>query len=245
MRYIAYILLLSFLLLPACEAPTERLANYEIHGIDISHYQGKIDWQKIAAQDIHFAYIKATEGEWLQDSMFCRNWKAAKAAGIKRGAYHFYRPNVAVRKQIANFAELVELEQGDLPPVLDIEVLDGVETPELITNLIYWLHIMEVHYGMKPIIYTNVKFYNKHLAGQLSSYPTWIARYNDKEPQLASGTDWNFWQYGNRGRLEGIQGDVDLNVFSGTPKDLEELGRTSSVVYSEWLVEGEEHLAIF
>lgn len=239
MRQLLFIALLLLVFIFACDRPTERLTSYEVHGIDVSHYQGTINWPQIAAQDIQFAYIKATEGEWLQDSMFCRNWKASKAAGIRRGAYHFYRPSVDVRKQIANFVELVELEQGDLPPVLDIEVLDGITTEELIPNLKYWLNIMEVEYGMRPVLYTNVKFYNKHLAGQFDEYPTWIARYNDEAPQLASRNTWQFWQYGSRGRLDGIQGDVDFNVFDGTPKDLERLCHTGVIVYSEWLIEVE------
>lgn len=234
MRIAPATLSLFVLLLAACNAPTARLDTYEVHGIDVSHYQGRIDWTQIAAQDIHFAYIKASEGEWLQDSMFCTNWEAAKLVGIKRGAYHFYRPNVDVRKQISNFIGAVEMEYGDLPPVLDIEVLDGVATPDLLPNLTYWLNIMELHYGMKPVIYTNLKFYNKHLAGSFAEYPTWIARYNDKEPRLACGTAWQFWQYGNRGRLQGIEGDVDFNIFVGTRQELDELGHVAAVVFSDW-----------
>ena len=110
-----------------------------------------------------------------------------------------------------------------MPPVLDVEVLDGVSKTILINGIRTWLYQIEIRYNVKPIIYTNLKFYNKILAGHFNDYPVWIARYSFREPILASGRDWHFWQYGNRGRIKGVFGNVDFNVFNGTELDLERL----------------------
>lgn len=207
----------------ACKHQTVRLEGYEIHGIDVSHYQSKIDWRRIAQQDIHFAFVKATEGVSIVDSLFCENWQAITDAGLKRGAYHFFHPTVSGEEQAQQFIDLVEMEYGDLPPVLDVEVLGNVSKVQLITEMRDWIFLVEIHYNIKPIIYTNLKFYNKYLAGHFEDYPLWIARYNTRKPRLASGRNWQFWQYGNQGRIDGIYGNVDFNVFSGTHNDLEDM----------------------
>lgn len=213
------------LLLAGCELPTARMSGYAVHGIDVSHYQSRIDWPEVAAQDIHFAFIKASEGMSLADSLFLTNWEAAKAAGIKRGAYHFFRPGTPVYEQLANFKMAVKLEIGDLPPVLDVEVFDEESMPKvkLISEVLTWLYLAEIHYGVKPILYTNLKFYNKYLAGHFDEYPLWVARYSSRVPSLACGRDWQFWQYGNRGELDGIRGPVDFNIFKGSIRELDSM----------------------
>ena len=200
------------------------MERFEVHGIDVSRYQSDIDWKRVASQNISFAFVKASEGETISDNFFCKNWKEMKDAGIRRGAYHFFRPTTSVLTQAQNFMDNVILEKGDLPPVLDIEVLDGVSSEELVKRLAVWLEIIELEYQIRPIIYTNLKFYNKHLADHFSDYPVWIARYNRFfEPMLTNNENWQFWQYGNRGRLEGIQGDVDFNVFHGSQEELDSI----------------------
>ena len=211
------------IMLWACDQHTIRRYDYAVHGIDISHYQSYINWDTVAAQDIHFAFVKATEGLSMSDTMFCYNWAEMKRVGIKRGAYHFYRPTIPAQEQADNFTRLVEMEYGDLPPVLDVEVLDGVSKTILINGIRTWLYQVEIRYNVKPIVYTNLKFYNRILAGHFDDYPIWIARYSFREPTLACGRDWHFWQYGNQGRIKGIYGDVDFNVFNGTELDLERL----------------------
>jgi lysozyme len=215
------------LFLWGCEQHTLRRADYQVHGIDVSHYQSVIHWDTVAAQRIHFAFVKATEGATMNDSMFCYNWAEMKRTGIKRGAYHFYRPKTSALAQADNFSRLVEMEQGDLPPVLDVEVLDGVSKTILINGIRTWLYQIEIRYNVKPIIYTSLKFYNKVLAGHFDEYPIWIARYNFREPTLACGRTWHFWQYGNQGRIKGIRGNVDFNVFNGSLSDLELLCLTA------------------
>ncbi len=211
-----------FFLLFACNEQTVRKQGFEVHGIDVSHYQKHIDWPAIAAQDIQFAFVKASEGETMQDSIFCKNWFEMDEAGIKRGAYHFFRPTISAETQAWNFLGTVSLENGDLAPVLDVEVMDGVDAETLRKGVKTWLQVVENFYKIKPIIYSNQKFYNKYLAGHFTSYPIWVARYSSwRKPVLATGHNWHFWQYGNRGRLQGIDGDVDFNVFYGSREELE------------------------
>ncbi len=232
MRYL--ILMLFFLqILSSCSPLTERIKDYDVHGIDISHHQSAINWDTVAAQDIAFAFVKATEGESHGDSLYCHNWAAMKRIGIKRGAYHFYRPSKPAELQARNFIELVKMEYGDLPPVLDVEVLDGIPKYSLINGIRTWLFTVEIHYNIKPIIYTNIKFYNKYLAGHFNDFPVWIARYNSKPPRLADNKKWYFWQYGNQGRLNGISGNVDFNVFNGSLTELEELCLAPKAVLSD------------
>ncbi|HFC00157.1 MAG TPA: glycoside hydrolase family 25 protein [Phaeodactylibacter sp.] len=222
MRIVIFVFISFFL--ASCNQPTQRRTDYEIQGIDVSRYQSHIDWKKVANQDITFAFVKASEGETISDNFFCQNWKEMKDAGIRRGAYHFFRPKTAVLTQVRNFMDNVFLEKGDLPPVLDVEVLDGVSSEDLVIRIKTWLEIIENEYNIRPIIYTNLKFYNTHLAETFAEYPVWIARYNHYfEPQLANDKKWMFWQYGNRGRIDGINGDVDFNVFHGTMEDFEKL----------------------
>ena len=221
MRSLSAILLTTLLMLSSCGGVTERKEGFEVHGIDVSRYQSDIDWTKVAEQDISFAFVKASEGETISDQFFCKNWDEMKEAGIRRGAYHFFRPKTSVLTQAQKFLDNVILEEGDLPPVLDVEVMDNVSEIALISRMRTWLEIVEFELQIRPIIYTNLKFYNKYLADHFPEYPVWIARYNDYfEPMLTNGLDWSFWQYGNKGRLEGIEGFVDFNVFKGTERDL-------------------------
>ncbi len=218
----------------SCNQPTQRMKNFEVHGIDVSHHQSNIDWDTVAAQDIHFAFAKATEGETHNDSLFCYNWEEMKRVGIKRGAYHFFRPMLSAYNQVENFTDWVELEIGDLPPVLDVEVLDGLSKIELINKVRAWLFLMEIKCNIKPIIYTNQKFYNKYLAGYFGDYPIWIARYSSwRKPHLRKPPEWTFWQYGDKGQLKGVDGPVDFNVFRGNVFELNEMCLAERMVLSQ------------
>ena len=218
------ILLGISILLLACNEQTLRKKGFAVHGIDVSHYQKHIDWRLVASQDIRFAFIKATEGETFQDTLFCNNWEEIKQAGIKRGAYHFFRPKVPAETQARNFIHWVDMENGDLPPVLDVEVTDLV-SPEILRQGVYtWLKLVEAATGIKPILYSNQKFFNKYLAGYFPEHIVWIARYSSwRDPCLRKNQDWGFWQYGNRGKIAGIGNHVDFNVFSGNFGELEKL----------------------
>ncbi|MEM1215111.1 MAG: GH25 family lysozyme [Bacteroidota bacterium] len=214
---------LLFSLLFACQSDTVRRHDFLIQGIDVSRYQAEVNWDTIAAQGMHFAFVKATEGATHADQYFEQNWQALREAGLRRGAYHFYRPRTSPVAQADFFVSKISLVEGDLPPVLDVEVLDGIHPTTLVTNVKTWLRLIERRYGVQPIVYTNLSFYNKHLAGHLEDYPLWIARYGREKPVLACGRDWQFWQYGSRGLLGGIAGYVDFNVFAGGWEDLDRM----------------------
>ena len=202
--------------------------GFEVHGIDVSRYQDNIDWEKVKAMQsdgvtLDFAIIKATEGASLVDPKFRRNWLLAKENGIIRGAYHFYRPGRDPVLQAENFLAIVKTETGDLPPVLDIEVEDSVRKPELVREIQTWLTIVESRLKVKPVIYTNANFYQRNLAGLFDNYPLWVAHY------FALGTGprverkWHLWQHSEKGRVNGIAGFVDFNVFAGSKKDFDSL----------------------
>ncbi|MEM1325919.1 MAG: GH25 family lysozyme [Bacteroidota bacterium] len=220
-----YVLLIVSCLLCciACVDDSPQLrSNYPVQGIDVSHYQSQIDWDEVAKNKLYYAYVKSTEGKDYIDSMFTYNWLNSRRVGLKRGAYHFYRPRSSALAQANHFIQQVELLPGDLPPVVDVEVLDGVDAAELIVGLRMYLKHIELHYSVKPVIYTYQKFYNRYLAGQFSEYPIWIARYHSRQPKLANKDKWVFWQYAQRGIMPGIEGAVDLNVFHGSHTELEQ-----------------------
>ncbi len=220
MKQVGRLLFLMMILLGACRQPTERLEGYEIHGLDVSHYQEVIDWDAVMMQDIDFVFIKATEGQSMKDHRFKRNWKVLGEKNVRRGAYHFFRPTISAAAQAENYIEFVPLCVGDLAPVLDVEVLDKTNPKTLRKGMKTWLNKVEAAYHIRPIIYTNLNFYEDYLKGHLDDYPLWIARYNNRPPSLSDQQKWHFWQYGNRGQLLGIEGHVDFNVFYGDSTDL-------------------------
>ncbi len=191
--------------------------DYSIHGIDVSHHQQTIDWQKVTQEKIDFAFIKATEGTDHQDTLFSKHWKELQNSKITRGAYHFFSPFSSAKGQAQNFISTVKLKEGDLPPVLDVEIEGKLDEASLRKSVFEWLQIIEVHYKVKPILYTNQKFYMRFFTGgKFDKYPLWIARYRSKTPPfIPFGQKWTFWQYGACGHLNGINGCVDFNVFHG------------------------------
>ena len=201
--------------------------SYEIHGIDVSWYQNYIDWPSVQSMEVKdvkigFAFIKATEGVANVDKQFRRNWKKAKEAGISRGAYHFFLANKSGKVQAKNFIASVQLEPGDLPPVLDIEQLYGTSVAKMRKEAHDWLNEVEAHYKMKPIIYTYVNFYSNYMDGEFDNYPLWAAHYLEKDkPRI--NRPWLFWQHNERGRVNGIVTRVDFNVFNGDSTDFENL----------------------
>ncbi|MFD0940872.1 glycoside hydrolase family 25 protein [Pedobacter boryungensis] len=193
--------------------------NYSVHGIDVSYYQGKIDWQKVKAMkedDVHvtFAFIKATEGLLNVDPYFLRNWREAPKAGIKVGAYHFFRPKRSGLWQANFFLQTATFEKGDLPPVVDIESLDGVSPENMRKQLNTFIIQIEEKTKVKPIIYSGLKFYQDNLQGYYNDYPFWVAHYHQPKLKLANKT-WKFWQHSDKARINGINHVVDFNAFNG------------------------------
>ncbi len=223
MNYFYMILICVVLSGSACENETQFLAGYEVYGVDISRHQAKINWDTVAKKGITFAFVKATEGKDLADKYYSDNWVQMKRVGIKRGAYLYFHASIPALDQFNNFKRTVQLEFGDLPPVIDVENDEDVEREELRKSLKSMIYLLHLQYNIKPIIYTHYKFYNKFIAGAFDDSPIWIARYGSNRPKLAAGTDWYFWQYGNRGKIAGIDGYVDFNVFRGSREDLDKI----------------------
>ncbi|QJB40916.1 glycoside hydrolase family 25 protein [Chitinophaga oryzae] len=193
--------------------------NYKIHGIDVSKFQKDINWQAVKQMQvdkirISFAFIKATEGITRQDATFRQNWERAGRAGLVRGAYHFFYSTRDPLKQAINFRNVADLQPGDLPPVLDIETSNNQPAAVIRSTAKIWLEEMEKAYKVKPIIYTNIHFYETYLGSEFDDYPLWIAHYYQKE-RPASKRAWLFWQHSDIGRVNGIRTTVDFNVFRG------------------------------
>ena len=200
--------------------------GYQVHGIDISHYQGEIDWNMLkqtrsARFPVRFIFMKSTEGGDYSDKTFQANFDSARAHGFIRGAYHFYNPKTDPVKQADFFIHTVNLEKGDLPPVLDIEK-KGKDTKKLQNDLKVWLRKVEAYYGVKPIIYASYKFKTKYLTDSVfNAYPYWIAHYYVDSVRYEG--DWKFWQHTDVGTLPGISEQVDLNIYNGSMNSLDSL----------------------
>jgi len=200
--------------------------GYALHGIDVSRYQLKIDWSKVreahqGKNHIHFAFIKATQGINRTDSLFMYNWKSAHQYGIVRGAYHYFEPHADPALQAQKFIRTVKLLPGDLPPVLDVEERGTLNRKILQLKIKTWMDIVEAYYGVKPILYTSVRFYQDILENKFPEHPLWIAHYY--KYQLPDELEWHFWQHSDKGRIKGIHGKVDFNVFKGTYEDFSAL----------------------
>ncbi len=193
--------------------------DFQIHGIDVSHHQDVIRWDAVKSMEvggvqIGFVFIKATEGYANRDGQFLRNWRKSGDAGLARGAYHYFLPNKNGKLQAGNFISTVTIEKGDLPPVVDIEDMYGQDPVHIRKRLKEWLETVEAHYGVKPIIYTNVDYYMNVLGGDFDDYPLWVAHYiKMNRPRISR--EWLFWQHNESGRVNGITQPVDFDVFSG------------------------------
>ncbi|MEG5058340.1 GH25 family lysozyme [Microcoleus sp. A2-C5] len=186
-----------------------------IRGIDVSDYQPNVNWQAVAKGGILFAFVKSTEGATLVSQTFARNWAGMKAAGIQRGAYHFFRPTSSVQGQIDLFLKTVKLAAGDLPAVLDLETTGGLNADELCDRATIWLEAVEKATLMRPIIYTYPGFWDNLGTQRLADYPLWIAHYTSaEEPWVPGGwKTWTFWQYSDTSTVSGVSGNVDANIF--------------------------------
>ncbi|MDD2634078.1 MAG: glycoside hydrolase family 25 protein [Bacteroidales bacterium] len=211
----------------AYEVFRKELSDYSVFGIDVSHYQTNINWEKLLkTHKIDFVIVRATMGHNKTDSKFLKNWKALNNAKIIKGAYHYYRPDENSTVQAKNYIKNVELKAGDLPPVLDIEKYSRVQSiNSLKAGLLNWLEIVEKQYGVTPILYTYHNFYVSTIKKdkRFDKYPVWIAWYNVKQNPNSVLSDWVFWQFTDKGILEGIEGDVDINVFNGKIHEIEVL----------------------
>ncbi|HEY9733298.1 MAG TPA: GH25 family lysozyme [Drouetiella sp.] len=226
---------------------TKNLTANRLFGIDVSHHNGTIDWNKVKAAGVNFVFIKASEGLTLGDDQYATNIAKARALGIPAGAYHFFIPTSSVSQQVTNFCNQVgRLQPGDLPPVLDVEVPSRwVTAPEeaaqmhtawlamtvdrRVAKVIEWMDGVEKQLGVTPILYASSNFVRDTLGGspKLKKYRLWVANYKVSVPTIpAPFTDWAFWQDSETGTVSGITGNVDTDWFNGTAAQLNALKKT-------------------
>lgn len=200
--------------------------TYPVRGIDVSHHQDVIDWHVLARTNLDFVIMKATEGGDFKDRKFQENWEAAREIGITRGAYHFFTFCRSGRDQALNFMETVPFEENMLPPVIDLEFSGNCSArppkEEVLKEVSIFAELVKRNYDRQPILYVNYDSYKAFVQGEDLPYYIWISDYL-KSPSIDPMHQWTFWQYTDRGRLHGIHGFVDLNVFNGTREYFKEL----------------------
>lgn len=207
----------------ATQASATTTPHAPLNGLDVSHYQGKVSWDKVADDGVHFSYAKATEGGSNVDIMFEANWKALKPSSIAHGAYQFYHFETDPTRQYDLFTKVVPPQSKMLPPAIDVEKLNkgAPGRADRVATLHKFLEKIEAAYGVKPIIYCSHSFWDSNLDDSFGDYPLWIAQYGVHNPRLPKGwTKWLFWQHTQSGTATGIQGDVDLDDFQGRAEDL-------------------------
>lgn len=214
------IALIAMLAPTAAEAQVQNVECEDtcshIHGIDISHYQGKVFWEIIGENTrMAYVYIKATEGGNKIDDKYEQNLKLANTYGLKVGSYHFYRPKTPQLEQLHNFTTQCLRSEQDLIPMIDIETNAGLPDSVFCDSLFTFLRLVEKHYKQKPLIYTGANFYDRHLLGKLNDYKIMIAQYTEREPRLKDDRDITMWQYTGKGHINGIKGFVDKSRFMG------------------------------
>lgn len=201
--------------------------GYDVQGVDVSHYQGEIDWKVLQQSGIDFAFIKATEGSSYIDEKFKDNWQAAAQTEMSIGAYHFFSFDSPGKEQAKLYIDTVGELSGKLVPVIDVEYYGDKEAKppkkeKVVDSLQEMLLLLEQHYQVKPIIYTTYKVYKKYIIDEFNGYPLWIRNvyYN---PNIDIGNKWIFWQYSDTSIINGYKGQekyIDRNVFNGSINEL-------------------------
>lgn len=199
--------------------------RHAVHGVDVSRWQGDIDWVKLRTQGANFAFIKATDGGDHLDPMFKTNWRKAKEAGVKRGAYHFFYWCRTAGEQADWFIRNVPREAGALPPVIDVEYnaesscKRRLSRAKVLEKMQVFMDKLERHYGQRPIIYTAPDFYEDNLTGEFPNHPFWLRSVAAHPSKRYPNRKWLFWQYSGSGLSRGVEGRIDLNVFRGSEDD--------------------------
>ena len=193
-----------------------------VRGIDVSHYQGTVDWQQVAGS-YHFAFIKATEGNHYQDPAFSRNLDSVISTSMEVGAYHFFTPDKDATEQAKHFLTTIADFELSLPPVLDVEVAPDGSTEAFQKAIEQWIGVVEAGTGCTPIIYTGKAFWNQYLQDRFSDHPIWISDYTEDDNKVAA-IPWSFWQFTDSGSAEGVSGPVDESRYHGSESTLRQLG---------------------
>ena len=220
---------------PTCSsgAPLSVCAGKStLKGVDVSSYQGTIQWPTVKAAGITFAFARVSDGTAYPDPDFAANWKGMKSAGVVRGVYQYFEPAVDPTAQanllLSSVAAAGGFEPGDIPPVMDIETTGGQSTTTIQAHMKTWLGVIENAVGRKPLIYTSSGF-GPNIGTGFGAYPLWVANWGVTCPSLPGGwTSWVFWQTADNGSVKGITGLVDLDEFNGAPADLTAFGFPAS-----------------
>ncbi len=187
-----------------------------IHGLDMSHYQGKVFWEAIGDNGrMYYCYLKASEGGSNIDKTYVNNINMARQNGVKVGSYHFYRPKQPQAEQLRNMRAQVQPELQDLLPMIDIETNGGLGPQALCDSIRKFLVLFEAEYHQKPLLYTYTSFYNRYMSGQFPEYKFMIAQYTQREPVLNDERDIFAWQYTGKGHINGVNGFVDKSRLLG------------------------------
>jgi len=207
---------------PACIHPT-NVAKAAVTGLDVSKWQGEIHFRRLPSS-VRYVFVRATHGASGVDRAYGANIRGARDAGLAVGTYHYYLPGKGAPDQFRHFVTHASVAAGDLPPVVDIEVMNGQHDAGLAAELAAFLTLLESHYGARPIIYAGRDFANRHLKG-FGAYPLWLAEYRDSAAPVLplDWKRWTFWQKSQSGLVEGIQGCVDLDSFNGEAGQFEAL----------------------
>jgi lysozyme len=212
-------------LVPADPCDPQR----QLPGIDVSSYQGSIDWKRVKGAGVVFGLARVSDGLEVIDQRFAENYAAMKQAGLRRGAYQFFRASADPLAQAdLVLAAVRPLGLPDLPLVADVETADGMPPEEVRARLARWLARVQRRTRRRPIVYTSPAM-GETLGGQFGDQPLWVAHYQVDCPTLPLGWErWTFWQHSSDGRVAGVYGPVDLDVFAGTLRELRRVGRLSA-----------------
>jgi lysozyme len=207
--------------LKTCAGPTT------VKGVDVSVYQGTVNWSQVKSAGVHYAFIRVSDGTGTPDTKFAANWPNAKAAGVVRGVYQYFRPGQDPNAQAKLLADKIDaaggLQPGDLPPVLDLETADSLSSATVVARAKTWLAAVEASLGIKPIVYT-AAFMSDVIGTNFGGWTLWVANYGATCPTMPSGwTEWKFWQNSDSGSVAGISGGVDTDLFNGAATDLQTL----------------------
>ena len=217
-------MLAMVLMLSACQTDSKsaskrtdvpaRNPDAKYNGIDISSYQGFIDWAKVSSdKDISFVYIKATEGATYRSPHYAHNITQARRFGLLVGSYHYITSTSTIDEQFENFSKFALKSVQDLIPMVDVEVRGNWSRSQLIDSVGKFCQLVEKHYGVQPMIYSTMGFYNKNLAPQFNKHHLYIGRYSNEEPEINWEGEYTIWQYSETGIIPGIDSYVDLCRF--------------------------------
>ena len=207
------------------ELVTVAPSAHQVEGIDVSHYQGSLDWSAEKAQGRLFGVASVGDGLY-QDPTFATNWAGMKAAGVIRGAYQYFEPGIdPIQQADILIAKVGKLADGDLPATIDVETTGNQTAATVAANVGTWLARVEAGTGRRPMIYTGPYFWQDHVASvAFGAYPLWIAGYGVSSPQLpAPWSAFKIWQYSDSG------GALDVDRFQGTLAELEAFARSPNV----------------